>query len=905
MKKYTPKHSRLLKPDKKYSRPSTESSFRLKKNVLGPVIVFVQSIFRKIPLQRLKSGFAERFIQRLRRKLGSPIAAKSYRGKSFTFPDMDRFRGMRAGSLLDGARRYRVVIAGAIAGVTIAFLAILIYDFHRVQSLAQFRPNITTKIYDKNDILISELFRQKREVVPLKKIPQDLRNAFIAIEDREFYEHNGINIKGIVRAFFVNLYSGRIRQGGSTITQQLSKILLTSGERNIYRKIKEAFIAIMMEFSFSKDEILNLYLNQIFLGHGTYGVESASQIYFGKHVWDLNLAEASLLATLPSAPNLLSPIRYPKRSMLRHKIVMAKMVEAGFVTVEEVEKAYLDFWPDYLDYISNVSPTKNAWSNKIDEAPWFTEYIRRRLVREFGDEMVYEKGLQVYTTLDIHKQRAAQKVLADALERQTAVSSSLIFNNEEYFAENFSDVLNLVGGIFAMPEFTRRGSREAQNFNDAFKANIIDELDGLSYLAGFEDVNRFLETYRRGFLMEKDQQQVEGCIISIDHRTGYIEALVGGSEFSSINQLNRAMQAKRQPGSAIKPLLYSAAFETGEFTPATAILDSPIVYLDQEGGDWLPENYEGEYYGMVRLRKALSKSINVVSIRIADKLGIDRVLRTYGRYLDLNDSETRSRVPRNFSIALGSFEVTPYELTRAYAMIANGGRYVLPFSIRYVKDREGAVILNDEEKAREEVRRREEKGSIQVIKPETAQVMISMLRDVVAHGTGGAASPQRIAAGKTGTTNNWKDAWFVGFVPQLTTGVWVGYDKLGLSLGIGQSGGAVAAPLWGAYMREAMANEAYMEFPHYAGLVEAEVCERTGLLPSSSCRSRVREVFIAGSVPEQECELCSEIGDAPLIKGPGDNISEKQKQAIFKNMKSDTENTIIDNIGNDLLNMGR
>jgi len=937
----------MLHSQRKYSPPRKKFSLTEKFRFIGTFISWIKRlagglrlpsfpilnrIFRRIPLRRFSrrfpvSGLSRRIpVRELSRKAARIASDMPRQWRSFLYRnprvktfinktplkdmtwsarDLDRLKDISVDSVTDYVKHRRTLFAGIAAGIIIAFLAILMYDFYQVRSLAKYQPNITTKIYDKNGLLVSELFRQKREVIPGRKMPEHLKNAFVAVEDREYYEHHGINIKGIVRAFFVNLSSGRVRQGGSTITQQLSKILLTSGERSLYRKIKEAFISVMMEFSFSKQEILNLYLNQIFLGQGTYGVESASQIYFEKHVWDLNLAECSLLATLPSAPNLLSPIRYPKRSMQRHKIVLAKMVEAGYITVPEAEQAYLDFWPDYLDYISNVSPSRNAWSNRIDEAPWFTEYIRRRLVKEFGEEMVYEEGLQVYTTLDIHKQKAAQKLLADALERQTSVSSTLIFDNEEYIVNNFSGVLDLFMGLFDMPDYRRKGSRLAENANDYFQSEMVDELDGLSFLAGFENMNGFIEKYRGGFSNDKDFQKVEGCLISIDQRTGFIEALVGGGEFSSINQLNRAMQSRRQPGSAIKPLLYATGFETGEFTPATAVLDSPIVYLDNEGGDWLPENYEGEYYGMVRLRKALAKSINVVSVRIAEKVGIERVMKSYGKFLGIDPGDIKSRIPRNFSIALGSFEVTPYELTRAYAIIANGGRYVLPFSIRYVKDRKGEIILNDEEKIRGTLRDREANGTMQIIKPETAQAMISMLRDVVEWGTGSAASPQRPAGGKTGTTNNWRDAWFVGFTPQLTTGIWMGYDKLGLSLGIGQSGGGVVAPVWGEYMREAMANEPYLEFPHYAGLVEAEICERTGLLPSSNCRNVIKEVFIPGTVPEQECGLCTGNENAPLVKGPRDNISEKQKKAILKNMKSDTESSIIDSISDDLLENNR
>jgi len=318
---------------------------------------------------------------------------------------------------------FKAVILGIGGGLCAAFIVILIIDFYNVRSIANFRPNATTRIYDKNDRLVSELFRQKRDVVALDKIPKNLVHAFVAIEDNEFYEHWGINPKGVVRAFFINIFSGRIKQGGSTITQQLSKVLLTSGSRNIYRKVKEAFISLMMEFSYSKDEIMGLYLNQIFLGHGAYGVEAASQIYFDKHVWELDLAECALLATLPSAPNKLSPIRYPKRAMQRHMIVLARMVEMGYLTVPQAEAAYLGFWPEYLKRINEMAPTITAWGSRVNKAPWFTEYIRRQLIKKYGEEKVYDKGLDVYTTVDIEKQMAGEKILDRALKRQSVESS--------------------------------------------------------------------------------------------------------------------------------------------------------------------------------------------------------------------------------------------------------------------------------------------------------------------------------------------------------------------------------------------------------------------------------------------------------------------------------------------------
>ncbi|PKL17451.1 MAG: carboxypeptidase [Spirochaetae bacterium HGW-Spirochaetae-5] len=801
------------------------------------------------------------------------------------------------------ARNYKTTLIGLGTGFVIAFGVILVLDFNKVQNLATYQPDITTRIYDKNGIIISELFTEKREIVPYEKIPKNLINAFIAIEDNEFYDHWGINPKGIVRAFFVNIFAGGVKQGGSTITQQLAKILLTSRERSLYRKVKEAFIALMIEAKYSKDEILNLYLNQIFLGHGSYGVESASKIYFQKHVWELNLAESALLATLPSAPNLLSPIRHPKTSIYRHKIILGKMVEMGYITVDEAEKAFLGFWPDYLAFIGDLSPSLTTWSTRIDKAPWFTEYIRRDLVKRYGEEMVFSGGLSVYTTLDVNKQMAGQRILKEALDRQSAVSGGLSFNNEEYITGNFSDEIALASLILNINSFNKKGSAENNKLNNHLRSQVVEELEGLNYLAGLTTIGDFLDKYKSTYTDDRELQRVEGCIISINHRNGYIEAMIGGSEFSSINQLNRTMQSKRQPGSSIKPLLYTAAIESGKFTASTSVLDSPMVYLDTEGGDWLPENYEGEYNGFMRLRKALEKSINVVSIRIADTIGIDMVMNFYAKLLKMNDAEKKERIPRNLSIALGSLEVSPFEITRAYAIIANGGKDVIPFSIRYIKDRNGEIIENREKEINDTIAEKTKNGTIQVIRPATAQVMISLLKSVITSGTSKRAYPGRPSGGKTGTTNNWKDAWFLGFTPELTTGLWMGYDKLGLSLGIGQAAGGIAAPIWGNYMSQALKNDPVSDFPTYASLVQMTVCANSGLLPGPGCKGTISEVFIPEFLPDKVCDICSGQNSNFNMsnKAPDENIMQGQKQKILNNIRENKKDSIINNIGNELL----
>lgn len=803
-------------------------------------------------------------------------------------------------------RRFRevriILIAGAI-GFIIAFVIIISSDFKKVKALAVFRPDVTTKIFDKNDLLIAELFKQKREIVTLDKMPKNLINAVIAVEDNEFYSHYGINPKGIVRAFFVNLMAGGVKQGGSTITQQLSKILLTSRARTIYRKMKEACISVMMEFTYSKDEILQLYLNQIFLGHGAYGVESAAQLYFNKSISECTLAECALIASLPSSPNMLSPIRHPNNSIQRHRIVLAKMADMGYITVQQAERAYLDFWPDYLARINEMEPGVTAWNARINDAPWFTEYIRRDLIKKYGEDMVYNRGLMVYTTLDITKQKAAQKALWSALDKQNSTSSRLTFRNDDVFMDRFYEEVDMLSDLFDLNVFVKRGSRENEKMNNHFRTEIVEELEGLNFLVGLDSVGAFIDEYKSTFSEDKDLQKVEGALISINHENGYIEAMVGGAPFTTINQLNRSMQSRRQAGSAIKPLLYSAAIESGEFTAATPVLDSPLIFMDSESGSWVPENYDGDFMGLVPLRKALALSINVISVRIAERLGMDTVMKYYAKLLKVDNKDIKTRIPRNLSIALGSFEVSPFELTRAYAIIANGGKDVIPFSVRYIKDQDGKVLENKENEIKEAIQKRRQDGSLQVIKPETAQVLISLLKSVVESGTGRGANIGIPAAGKTGTTNNWKDAWFVGFVPQLTTGIWVGYDKMGLSLGPGQTGGVICAPVWGAYMKRAVNTGSARSFSHYASLSEATICEHSGLLPSSDCRQLNVEIFVPGTVPTNVCTACFGIkgGRDSLPEGPKTNISREQKQNVLKSLKQEPSDFIIDDVGDDLL----
>lgn len=825
----------------------------------------------------------------------SPISRKTKSKSAPTTIDLGAIKDYVL-SLWNRFAEYRLVVKVVAGALAAGFVIMLAVDFYHVRQLSDYQANVSTKILDKNGELMSELFWQKRDVVPYSKMPKNLVNAFIAVEDNDFYDHWGINPRGIIRAFFINIASGRVRQGGSTITQQLAKILLTDKKRSLFRKIKEAGISLMIEASYPKDKIMELYLNQIFLGHGANGVETAAKFYFDKHVDQLNLAECSLLATLPSSPNNYSPIRFPERAMRNHRMALAKMVDMGFCTKDQAEKAYIEFWPPYLQYINDLPPTATAVSERTDRTPWFTEYVRRRIVEKYGEETVFNKGLVVYTTCDVKKQEAAEKVLRERLKNQNIQSGNLLFKNDDAVIENVMPTAELFAILFDLNPIPSKTTLQQKKINDIFQDQILDQFDGLSFIAGTDPVNDFMAQYRDKYIQEKGFQNVEGAIITLNHNNGYIEAMVGGSAFTSINQLNRAMQARRQSGSAIKPLLYAAAFDMKKFSPASAVLDSPVVYIDNEGGDWIPENYDTDYEGLTRLRVALQKSLNTVSIRIAEKVGISNVLDYYARFLHFTDAEKKKRIRRDMSIALGSVEISPYEMARAYGIIARGGTDFNPFAIRKITDGKGNLLENPEEEMAKK------QGTRQIIKPETAQAMISMLQSVMAGGTGGGASIGRPAGGKTGTTNNWKDAWFCGFTPDVTSCVWVGYDGLGMSLGAGQTGGAIAAPLWGDYMRRAVAADPVTNFPHYAGLEEATVCEKSGLLPSSSCETTISEIFVPGTVPTKECDLCSE-GDAKAAsglkrKGPKDNVVSKQKDEIFNKIKKPGK---VEGIGNDLL----
>ncbi len=623
------------------------------------------------------------------------------------------------------------------------FFYVMTLDLPGIDALKDYRPSIASRVYDENDDLIDEFFLEDRKMVHISEIPKIAQNAFIAAEDSRFYQHKGFDLQSIFRAMFKNVEAGKIVQGGSTITQQVAKLMYLTPERKYIRKIKEAILSYRIDKYLTKDEILNLYLNQIYLGHGTYGIESAALGYFGKSAKELTLSEAALLAGLPKAPNTYSPYLYAERSRQRQIYVLTRMVEEGHITQEQMDAAAAQ--------PLNLRPMKP----KEKVAAYFVEHVRRYVQEKYGSDVLYKEGLTIYTTLNL----SAQKAAYDAVEK---------------------------------------GLAEMEERRDAEKG------------------------------------EVQGALLAMDVKTGAIRAMVGGRDFKK-SEFNRTTQSRRQPGSAFKPLIYTAAFDKG-MNPATIYVDSPVVFEDpsQEDGLWKPKNFDEKFLGPITIRTALVQSRNVVTVKILQDIGID-----YATSYAINLGIT-SPLTRNLSLALGASGVTLQELVRAYGVLANGGKKVTPYFIRKIVDRTGNVF--EEAKIQSE----------QVIDPRIAFMTTYVLQDVVESGTGRRVkSLGRPVAGKTGTTNDIRDAWFIGYTPSLITGVWVGFDQE-KSLGKHEVGGRAAAPLWLYFMEKALQNKPVEAFPTPEGIVFVKVDPATGKLAMTPGGKTIYECFLDDALPVEK-----------------------------------------------------
>jgi penicillin-binding protein 1A len=725
-----------------------------------------------------------------------------------------------------------------------------------IAKLENFKPEIPSKIYDRNGALISELFTVKREPVTFEQIPKDLINAILAIEDINFYSHNGINLKRVFGALIANIRTGSRSQGASTITMQLARTLFTGREKTWARKIKESWLALKIEKKYSKNEILTLYCNQIYFGHGAYGIQAASQFYFNKPIKDLTLAECALIAGLPQSPNKLSPLKNPLLARNRQELVLKSMVDLGMVSSKEAYDSFQDFWVNFR--LQMRSPSQSVFKLSQNKAPHFVEYVRQRLEDIYGTDRIYTDGLKVYTSLDLSQQVLAEKYLKEGLERQNKIYKYTTDRVKETLDKRILDSLDMISMIFNLENVNIGAQKNEERVLGYLNEHIIAPLDMLTFLFNSEQINRIIETSYTMDLRAGEFQKVEGGFIAIEPKTGYITAMVGGSSFTEDNQINRATQIHRQTGSGFKPYIYTAAIDTKIFTPASIIVDSPVVFFEGDK-EWIPDNYGGVYHGKVRLREALRRSINVVTAKIVDRLGVETVIKYASKILGITDpEEVKKRFPKVYSIALGVVELSPFEQAKGFATFANNGREVTPIAILYVLDRDGNLIDNFEAKLRKEEAR---KGKQQIISEQTNYIMLDMLRDVFKPGgTGYRAATEngfdKPAAGKTGTTQNWKDAWFTGFTPDLVTSVWIGFDRNSISLGRGQAGGVVAAPIWAKFMRDALVDKPATWYPRPKGVYAVRICRQSGLLPTKDCKDTIVEYFLEGTLPTEYCYEC-------------------------------------------------
>ena len=683
-----------------------------------------------------------------------------------------------------------LVLIAALIGATAGLLLVYTTDLPQVEALEAYRPSSVTEIYDDHERVIGSFALQRRVVASYDDFPPVLRDALVSIEDKDFYRHSGINFWRIVGAAYRDVESGGRVQGASTLTMQLARNLFLSPDRSFHRKVQETMLAIQIERHFTKPQIFTLYANQIFLGHGVYGFEAASEFYFSKPTKKLTIEEAALLAGLPKGPTIYSPINHPDRAQKRRNLVINAMLEDGKITAAQAADARS------APLVLSLAHDPNSL------APYFVEEIRRYLEGKYGADQVHEGGLKVYTSLDVDLQKAANQAVLDGLaayERrhgwkghlENVVAEGAIL--EKYSNPDWDDEAEVGGYVHALVTASGTGiatlkfGRYTAALGQADAAWTRQRLPDI-LKTGDVCYVKILSLGSNGAAKVSLEQDsgAQGALLALDNTTGGIKAMVGGRDFNA-SKFNRATQALRQVGSSFKPYVYTTVIDGGA-SPDDTILDEPVSF-ETPSGPYSPHNYDEKFEGIITLRRALAQSRNIPALKLANKVGIKSVIEYAGRF------GITSKLPPYLPVALGSAEITLVEQTSAYSVFPNEGVRVTPRYITRVTDYEGRVLEEDFPEVKD------------VISQRTAGIMTSMLREVVLHGTAIAASKLPFpAAGKTGTTNDFTDAWFVGFSPTVTCGVWIGYDEK-KSLGAKETGAHAALPIWMNFMTAAMAGK--------------------------------------------------------------------------------------------------
>jgi penicillin-binding protein 1A len=688
-----------------------------------------------------------------------------------------------------------LVLVAALVGATAGLLLVYTTDLPQVDALENYRPSSITEVYDSQGRVIGSFALQRRVVASYEDFPPVLRDALVSIEDKDFYRHSGVNFGRIVGAAYRDIESGGKVQGASTLTMQLARNLFLSPDRSFHRKVQETMLAVQIERHFTKPQIFTLYANQIFLGHGVYGFEAASEYYFSKPAKQLTLDEAALLAGLPKSAVVYSPINHPAKAQQRRNLVINAMLEDGKITAAQAADARSAPLALHLAHDPNSL------------APHFVEEIRRYLEGKYGADQVHEGGLKVYTTLDVDLQRAANQAVLDGLaayERrhgwkghlENVVDEGAVL--EKFSHPDWDDEPEVGGYIHALvtASGTGIGTLRFGRYTAALgQPDVAWTQQKLASILKAGDICyvKILALGANGAARVSLEQDsgAEGALVALDNTTGGIKAMVGGRDFNE-SKFDRATQALRQVGSSFKPYVYTTVIDEGA-SPDDTILDEPVSF-ETPSGPYSPHNYDEKFEGIITLRRALAQSRNIPALKLANKVGIKDVIEYAERF------GITAKLPPYLPVALGAAEITLMEQTSAYSVFPNDGVRITPRYITRVTDYEGRVLEEDFPEVKD------------VISERTARIMTSMLREVVLHGTGIAAARLPFpVAGKTGTTNDFTDAWFVGFSPTMTCGVWVGYDEK-KSLGAKETGAHAALPIWMNFMTVAMAGKDAGEF---------------------------------------------------------------------------------------------
>jgi penicillin-binding protein 1A len=766
------------------------------------------------------------------------------------------------------------MLALLVAAAVAVYIGNLTSDLPDYEVLARYEPPVTTRVHASDGALMGEFARERRLYLPIQAVPDRVKAAFLSAEDKNFYSHPGIDVTGLARAImtnFQNLGSGRRPVGASTITQQVAKNFLLSSDQTVERKIKEMILAFRIEQAYSKDRIFELYVNEIFFGLGAYGVAGAALTYYDKSVNELTVAEAAYLAALPKGPSNYHPFRHTDRAIERRNLIIDLMVENGYVSSEEGVKAKGE--------PLGVTPRRNG--SYLFAGEYFTEEVRREIIARYGEDALYEGGLSVRTSLDPELQLIARKAMQNGLLKYDTLRGYRGPVTSIEIGGDWGVPLGEVKGLADVPEWRPAvvldAGDEGLSIGLQPKREVSGELaadretgsvsredmsfamrhvvDGKRVKAGSpSEVLKpgdvvFVEKKEGGGYLLRQPPEVSGGLVAMDPHTGRVLAIVGGFSYSQ-SEFNRATQALRQPGSSFKPVVYAAALDNG-YTPASVIMDAPIT-IRSGNTVWSPKNYDGKPAGPSTLRTGVERSRNLMTVRLANDMGMDLVAE-YAERFGVYD-----KLARYLPMALGSGETTVMRMVSAYSVMANGGRQIKPSLIDRIQDRYGKTVFKHDERgcegcvANEWLDQPEPElidNADQVLDPMTAYQITSMMEGVVKRGTATTLQElNRPVAGKTGTTNDEKDAWFIGFTPNLVVGLYVGFDQP-RSLGKGTTGGGLAAPIFKEFMTEALKDVPPVDFQVPEGMTMIAINRKTGMRAGEGEPGTIMEAFKPGTGP--------------------------------------------------------